>query len=65
MLKKEKTKAELIEVIRGKLKGLKPHQRAFAMSGLKYNKKAVLKSRARLMKVEKDKDGFDVLWYGK
>lgn len=60
--KKEMTKAEILDVIRGKLKRLKPHQRTSVMRGLKYQTKIELKRKATSMKVEVDKDGYDISW---
>jgi hypothetical protein len=60
--KKEMTKAELLNLISSKLRRLKPHHRAEVMRGLKYQKKAELKRKATHMKVEVDKDGYDITW---
>ncbi len=60
--KKDTTKAELLNLINRKLKKLKPQHRASVMRGLKYQTKAELKRKATCMKVEVDKDGYDILW---
>lgn len=45
------TKAALLKVMGRKLRRLKPHQRLYAVSSLKYNSKAELLHKARNMKV--------------
>jgi hypothetical protein len=60
--KRDVTKAELLDVINKKLGRLKPHQRQSVMRGLKRQSKAELKRKAKYMKVEVDKDGYDILW---
>jgi len=64
MLTKEMTKSEILKVIEMKLRRLKPRDRTFVLSGLKYHTKSDLLSKARNMKVEIDRDGYDVLWRG-
>ena len=64
MVTKNMTKADLFGIIEGKLSGLKPHQRASVMQDIKYQTKASLKRKATHMKVEIDKDGYDVYWRG-
>jgi hypothetical protein len=59
---KEKTKAELLKVISGKLGKLKPYQRTSVMRGLKRQTKAELKGKATHMKVIVDKSGYDISW---
>ena len=61
-MKKDMTKAELLDIIRKKLGRLKPHQRASVMQGLKYQTKAELRRKATHMKVEVDKGGYDISW---
>ena len=62
MVTKDMTKAELLDVIRKKLMRLKPHQQASVMRGLKYQTKTELRRKAAHMKVEVDKDGYDISW---
>jgi len=56
------TKAEFLKVINKKLGRLKPQQRASVMRGLKYQTKTELKRKAVHMKVEVDKNGYDISW---
>lgn len=59
-MKKEMTKAELIDVIGKKVKRLKPHFRESFMRRLKYKTKAELIRMATHMKVKVDKAGYDI-----
>lgn len=58
------TKAQLLFIIRGKLKRLKTDERAWVMRSLKYATKADLMHKATHMKVRVDKTGYDVMWRG-
>jgi len=59
---KEMTKADTLKAINKKLGKLKPHQRASVMRGLKYQKKGELQRKLTRMRVEVDKDGYDIYW---
>ena len=59
------TKVQILRIIRGKLSKLKPHWQADVMQSLKYQKKTELIRKANNMKVEVDRDGFDIMWRGK
>ena len=56
----EMTRAELLQVISKKLGRLKPHQRASVMRGLRYQTRAELQRKATRMRVEVDRDGYDI-----
>lgn len=63
MVTKATTKAELIMIIKKKMRRVKPSQATPFFRSLKYKKKSELKRIATRMKVKVDKTGYDLTYH--